>query len=617
MTSGRSHDPGRFRCREPRHTRPGSRPPGRIGLTNPAGLIAIALLLSSCAPPLNYTNADGPRYTGCAGDASVTWNPRTGGPPDGHAAVADAAPADLSVVSFNIKFSVEIDRAIALLRGDATLRDADILLLQEMDEPGVRRIGEALGLCWVYYPAVRHPQSGRDFGNAILSRYPFIEDHKVMLPRQGRFGRTRRMATAVTLDVNGVAVRVYSVHLATWIELGPAARREQAMAVVEDAARFGGPLIVGGDLNEKGIGEVFVDAGFDWLTRDIGRTTDIASLDHLFTRRLKAAGPLPVTGRPLDSGGASDHVPVWMRLRAPQPEGTTMHHDRDTTLPDFDALWDFNDPAATESRFRAILPAALAANDTEYRAELMTQIARTLGLQQKFVEAHALLDEADDLITREMKRARTRSLLERGRVINSSGTPEESISLFDRALSEAQDAGLDGYAVDAAHMLGIVTRGEDSIAWNRKAMEMAEGSSDPKARRWRGSLCNNLGWTYFDLGNYGEALKLFEKHLAVRTEEKNAGQVTIARWSIAKTYRMLKRVDEALAIQRELLEEMEKPGAEPDGYVYEEMGECLTALGRADEARPHFAQAWELLHTDPWLARDEAARLDRLKRLGQ
>jgi len=34
------------------------------------------------------------------------------------------------------------------------------------------------------------------------------------------------------------------------------------------------------------------------------------------------------------------------------------------------------------------------------------------------------------------------------------------------------------------------------------------------------------------------------------------------------------------------------------------------------EAAPHFARAWELLHNDPWLSRDEPERLARLKRLG-
>jgi len=284
--------------------------------------------------------------------------------------------------------------------------------------------------------------------------------------------------------------------------------------------------------------------------------------------------------------------------------------------PDFDALWNYGDPAGTEAKFRELLPVEATPGNAEWRAELMTQIARTLGLQQEFDEAHALLDSVEAALTPGMKAARTRYLLERGRVINSAGDPEGSIAVFDSALAAAEDAGLDNYAVDAAHMLGIVTKGDDSIAWNLRAMEMAEASSDPKARRWRGSLSNNLGWTYFDLRRWDEALAMFEKHRIIRAEQGDSAQAAIARWSIAKTYRMMGRPDEALAIQRELAADQDRAGTS-DGYIHEELGECLLALGREEEARPEFARAWELLHTDPWLARDEAERLERMKRLGR
>ncbi len=53
-----------------------------------------------------------------------------------------------------------------------------------------------------------------------------------------------------------------------------------------------------------------------------------------------------------------------------------------------------------------------------------------------------------------------------------------------------------------------------------------------------------------------------------------------------------------------------------DGYVSEELGECLLALGRADEARPHFQRAYTLLSQDIWLAANEPDRLARLHRFG-
>jgi len=67
-------------------------------------------------------------------------------------------------------------------------------------------------------------------------------------------------------------------------------------------------------------------------------------------------------------------------------------------------------------------------------------------------------------------------------------------------------------------------------------------------------------------------------------------------------------------MQRALLEEWRADGGEA-GYVSEELGECLLALGRADEARPHFAEAYRLLSADHSFADADAERLARMRAL--
>ncbi|HEX8682227.1 MAG TPA: hypothetical protein VF707_07935 [Ardenticatenaceae bacterium] len=64
-------------------------------------------------------------------------------------------------------------------------------------------------------------------------------------------------------------------------------------------------------------------------------------------------------------------------------------------------------------------------------------------------------------------------------------------------------------------------------------------------------------------------------------------------------------------MQQALLAEFEASG-EQDGYVYEELGECLLALGRPEQARPYFARAYEEFSQDPWLVEQEPVRLQRL-----
>jgi hypothetical protein len=128
----------------------------------------------------------------------------------------------------------------------------------------------------------------------------------------------------------------------------------------------------------------------------------------------------------------------------------------DTHLPDFDPLWDHNDPAETERRFRELLPPACASGNASYLVELLTQIARTEALQRRFDDTHRTLDEAEAHLPAAGDRAKIRYLLERGRVFNSSKRRVEARKCFLAAFQLARDRAVDFYAVDAAHMMGIV-----------------------------------------------------------------------------------------------------------------------------------------------------------------
>ena len=282
---------------------------------------------------------------------------------------------------------------------------------------------------------------------------------------------------------------------------------------------------------------------------------------------------------------------------------------------DFDARWNFDQPDSTEAVFRTYLSAARASGDADYLAQLLTQIARTQGLQRKFEEAQATLDEVEPMLGDTLLVARVRYLLERGRVFNSSKHPDQARPLFLAAWEQGRAAGADFYAVDAAHMMAIVEPPAESLAWNRRAMEAAEASTSPRARKWLGSLYNNTGWTYHDQGDYATALEMFEKALAFREEQQQPAEIRIARWCVARTKRSLGQVEEALAMQQALKAEFDALG-ESDGFVFEELGECLLLLGRPEEAAPNFARAYEILSKDPWLAESEPARLARLEELG-
>ena len=70
-------------------------------------------------------------------------------------------------------------------------------------------------------------------------------------------------------------------------------------------------------------------------------------------------------------------------------------------------------------------------------------------------------------------------------------------------------------------------------------------------------------------------------------------------------------------IQISLENEVSEKGLDQDGYIFEEIGECLFELDRADEAKVYFGLAYGLLSKDEWLKSNEPERLERLKYLSE
>lgn len=277
----------------------------------PAGLrdlavgigFAAALAAGACATARNYVDPTGPRYTGDHGPEPPA------GPPG----------APIRIVTFNIEYGRRTEQAIDALMRYGPLRSPDVLCLQEMDSEGVDRMARALGLNYVYYPGNRDGKTARDFGNAVLTRWPIERSWKVLLPHDSRILHRARAAVAARMTTESGPLTVYSVHLGSPIGISGGQRKQQAQAVLEDLETRTGPAVIAGDFNSKGVGEVFVAAGLDWPTRDIGGTRGSHSFDHVFARGFLASH-VGDAGVVREAREASDHRPVWALL-SPRPEG--------------------------------------------------------------------------------------------------------------------------------------------------------------------------------------------------------------------------------------------------------------------------------------------------------
>jgi len=235
------------------------------------------------------------------------------------------------------------------------------------------------------------------------------------------------------------------------------------------------------------------------------------------------------------------------------------HHDG---VIDAGPIWDFDDPAGSERRFRAAADGSAGAE----RDAWLTQVARAQGLQSRFDEAHALLDgleESDPEVG-------TRIALERGRLLRTAGEATAARPHFESAVWLARAADLEELGVDALHMVALVTTGEERAAAQQAALLAARTAGDRRARDWDASILNNIGMDHADAGDQDRALACFGEALAARERIGNPADIRVARWMVAWSLRHLGRRDEALALQRRLRAELEAVG-EVDPYVDEEL----------------------------------------------
>ena len=261
------------------------------------------------------------------------------------------------------------------------------------------------------------------------------------------------------------------------------------------------------------------------------------------------------------------------------------------TSAEIDAFWNFTQPAVSEVRFR--VEHMRWPDDSAEALEIDTQIARALGLLRRFDAANAILDRVAPSLAAAPVRVDVRYRLERGRVLNTSGAAEQAFSWFQRALERSADdraPDADYYRVDALHMMAIAAPPARRTELNRRALAAAESATEPRARSWRATALNNLGWSLLDDGDAAGALDAWQRALVAREASGDVARIREAKWTVARGLRATGKLDDAERMQLALAVETEAAGA-PDPYVYEELAELARARGDAGAAAQWSAKA--------------------------
>lgn len=249
----------------------------------------------------NYRSEEGPRFANLNGISQKTPSKR------------------LKIVTYNIHHARKIDKAIQIFKNNKHVNNTDILCLQEMDESSIERMANELKFNYIYYPAIKHPRYGKNFGNAILSKYPMIEDKKIILPHVRELNM-QRIAISAKIKVGGQTIRVFCLHMKVFLKTQYRTMQvRKLLSLIKPQQHH---VIVAGDFNtftKKGYEAVVLpleESHFELATHNVGWNykhwyllNKKSALDHIFTRGFKVNHTGKVTSRK-----ASDHVPVWVSV---------------------------------------------------------------------------------------------------------------------------------------------------------------------------------------------------------------------------------------------------------------------------------------------------------------
>lgn len=229
----------------------------------------------------------------------------------------------IRVASYNMRKAIGTDRRRRPGRTIDVLNelDADVIALQEADRRfGARTSAIPLDMLAAhsdYKPVAFQGREGSIgwHGNALLVRkaVEVVDKGLVHLP-----SLEPRGAVMADVRLNGEALRVVGMHL----DLSGLWRRRQAQAILAHIAtrRQAMPAVLMGDLNEwSRRGGCLRDFGTELDFAECGRSfharRPVAQLDRIMVTRSLA---IEECGVHLSAASrkASDHLPVWARLRA-------------------------------------------------------------------------------------------------------------------------------------------------------------------------------------------------------------------------------------------------------------------------------------------------------------
>ncbi|WP_264738899.1 endonuclease/exonuclease/phosphatase family protein [Cytobacillus firmus] len=167
----------------------------------------------------------------------------------------------VKVMSYNIHHAEGVDAILDLERIAKVIEDsgAEIIGLQEVDnhwsdrselEDQAKWLADRLDMHFTYVAnldldPLNHGEPRRQYGTAVLSKYPIIQAENYPLSKIGN--TEQRGLSETVINVNGHHLNFYNTHLA----LTAAERTIQVQEIIEITSKTEGPKVIMGDLNAR------------------------------------------------------------------------------------------------------------------------------------------------------------------------------------------------------------------------------------------------------------------------------------------------------------------------------------------------------------------------------
>jgi endonuclease/exonuclease/phosphatase family metal-dependent hydrolase len=246
------------------------------------------------------------------------------------APTATTQPVTLRVLSYNIHHGEGVDRKLDLDRIAKVIRDsgADLVAPQEVDANTARTgkvhqakaLAEKLGFHFVFGRAIEF--QGGDYGNAVLSRWPIVDQAVSPLPNPGKTEARSRLDAQIEVPGLGEIV-LASTHFS---HDSAESRLEQVKASLNTAEPYKRAKLVllAGDFNAapdaaelKPLAEHWHDpsAGVEPPTFTVPVARPTKQIDYVLIGK-SFARHWTASARVVDEPVASDHRPLLLTLTA-------------------------------------------------------------------------------------------------------------------------------------------------------------------------------------------------------------------------------------------------------------------------------------------------------------